>query len=288
MNKNKKALIILNISKPIQNIIKRFALVILVIVALMAVFVSSGNNHFFKRSTLTDIFAPAIAKISLSLKGFNDFFANFSEIWHMREINDKINNENKILRSKLLDVEGLISENDKLRRILNFTDHLEYNFITTQIIGNFSSPFISSVLINSGENRGLKEGFAVVNEVGLIGRIKEVGKYSSRVLLITDIDSQIPVKTLTSGEKAIMSGSNNMTPDLKYKSLDSKINDKEIIVTSGEGDIYPPNIKIGSVIKQDNKIERVMPFVNMGELDYVSVIMYKPIIKINSVDDKQD
>jgi rod shape-determining protein MreC len=275
----KKAFIILNISKPIKKFLKKSSIILLVIVAIIGVFISSGNNHLPKelRIKLTDFFVPAISYITSFFDKVHDYRYNFTDIWLLREINSELIKENKELKSRLIDMSGIIYENEELKRLLSYTDKYNYEYITTQVVGNLSSPFISSILLNAGKNRLIKEGQAVVNEDGLVGRISEVGEYSSRVLLITDLKSRLPVKTLITGEKAVMSGVNNFYPELKYLSVESTLQDSEIVVTTGEGGLYPPGLKIGNVFKTKGEIEKVAPFFKASDLNYVSVINYKPI-----------
>ena len=108
---------------------------------------------------------------------------------------------------------------------------------------------------------------------GLIGRVTEVGSRSARVLLLTDIHSKIPVITALSRHRAIMAGKNQHDPQLLYLSKDAKLIENEEIVTTGDGNLFPPNLPIGVVTVHPDGGYFVKPYVAWHELEHVSVLM---------------
>ena len=109
----------------------------------------------------------------------------------------------------------LLVENEELKKLLNGVNKISDNFVTAKVISNSSGSYIKTITINVGTN-GLSIGNAVINNWGMIGRVIEVGKNSARVLLVTDINSQIPVYFEKSKHKAIVIGNNSDLLEIKY------------------------------------------------------------------------
>ena len=131
--------------------------------------------------------------------------------------------------------------------------------------------------LNVGKAKGVSIGNAVINNWGMIGRVIEVGKRSSRVLLITDINSQIPIYFEKSKHKAILIGKNSDLLELKYLKPRVNISNNERIITSGEGGLLPRGLAVGLYIKnlneEENKI-KILPTRNWDSFDNVNVIIY--------------
>ena len=132
------------------------------------------------------------------------------------------------------------------------------------------------IQINGGKNKNIKNNSTVINERGLVGRIINVGSFSSRTLLINDINSSIPVTNLNQDIDAIIKGQSDSNL-LKLKFIRENLNPKvgQILVTSGNAGIFPKNIAVGKVYKIEKGEVFVKPFVNFNKLDFVSVVTEK-------------
>ena len=119
------------------------------------------------------------------------------------------------------------------------------------------------------------KGQAVVMNGGLVGRVIETGKSSSRILLLTDINSKIPVISIDSRERSILAGNNTENPKLLYMPKESKIVDGEVIITSGDGDMLPPGLMVGKATKLADGSYEVLPFVSWHNIEYVSILGLK-------------
>ena len=111
--------------------------------------------------------------------------------------------------------------------------------LPARIVSDFGGPYLHAALINGGTQQGISPDLAVVSQHGLVGRVVESGKTSSRVLLLNDINSRVPVIAETTREKSILAGSNGGMPTLAYLAANSKIAVGERIVTSGDGGVFP-------------------------------------------------
>ena len=192
------------------------------------------------------------------------------------------NNKNLILENNELYkwkdlAQRLLVENNELKKLLNGANKIPYNFITAKVIANSSGSYIKTITINVGTKDGLFIGNAVVNNWGMIGRIIQVGKKSSRVLLTTDINSQIPIYFEKSKHKAILSGNNSDLLTVKYLKSRVKLFNNERLLTSGEGGLLPRGLAVGLFVEnlneEPNKL-KVLPTRNWDRLDSINVIIF--------------
>lgn len=154
------------------------------------------------------------------------------------------------------------------------------DFITGRIIADATGPFARSVLLNGGREAGLKGGFPVISGDGLVGRVLETGTRASRILLLTDINSRVPVLVGSSGLRAILVGDNTRRPLLAHLADDARVAAGDEIVTSGVGGLFPRGLRIGTVASDDDR-RRVELHARFDQLDHVSVLFYEsPALEI--------
>ena len=132
------------------------------------------------------------------------------------------------------------------------------------------SPYLNSFVINSGTNKDIKNGMEVLDGKNFIGRIVDVNFFSSRVLLVTDLNSKIPIISEPSGNHAILSGHGVSDPTLEYLSENHQIQDGDKIYTSGKEGIFSPGIIIGEAIIKKDKIE-VQLYSKLNQITFVNI-----------------
>ena len=171
-------------------------------------------------------------------------------------------------------VEGLESENARLRVMLNLAPEAPARFITGRVIGDSGGAFLRSVLINIGARDGVRKGVAAVDGTSLLGRIAEVGNRSSRILLVSDLNSRIPVLVGESRERAILAGDNSDLPKLAYLPVEISIAPGDLVITSGHGGAFPAGLPVGIVVRPDPDSEelRVEPFYSTRRLEFVRLM----------------
>ena len=147
-------------------------------------------------------------------------------------------------------------------------------FVTARVVTDMSGPYLHSALVASGSAEGVKKDQAAVSDGGLVGRVVEAGEHSARILLLSDLNSRVPVIAEGTREKAILAGSNSSLPTLAYLAADSKIAVGERIVTSGDGGIFPKGLPVGVVTSIDKGVVSVSLFVDPANVEYLSVIDY--------------
>jgi rod shape-determining protein MreC len=192
------------------------------------------------------------------------------------DINNKLIKENESLKITSNKIELLYAENQQLKILLNLSNDITYKFITTKIISKSNAAFIRSAILMSGKKDNISIKSPVVNNNNLLGYISELGNNSSRVIALTDINTKIPAFVPNKNIKIIVSGNNsNFLEISNYLDLSSlKSGDK--VFSSGDGNMYPSGLFIGTIkIKLDGKII-IEPFSNLNDLNYVQVIDWKP------------
>jgi rod shape-determining protein MreC len=163
----------------------------------------------------------------------------------------------------------------RYEKLLNVKIDGQYNFKTSRVVADLGGPFVRTVLINSGEDDGIRVGQAVFGTSGFIGQVVSVGNSSSRVLLLTDLNSRIPVQLEPSGLQAILTGDNTNEPILNF------YDDKEVpekgarVVTSGYGGRISPGLIIGTVDVNRQGQARVKLREKTSNMNYVRVLDYK-------------
>ena len=128
------------------------------------------------------------------------------------------------------------------------------------------------MLVGGGAHDGLAKGQAAMVGDGLIGRITEIGGWSARVLLITDLNSKIPVILEGTRSHAILSGDNSPRPYLKYLPKAAQVNVGDRVVTAGHDGVFPAGLAVGRVSSFENGEIRIQPIADMDRLEYVEIV----------------
>ncbi len=190
----------------------------------------------------------------------------------------KMYEEFVFLKKSLKDLEGdkytlnyLVSENKRLRKLID-----EYIINSDELVAKVlldkESPFLKSIIVNKGSQDNVKIGMAVLDGPYLIGKIVEVNYSSSRALLISDLNSKIPVILEPGNIQSIMSGSGKTLGEIQYfKNSDLKISDNKLIYTSGSGGIFKAGIPIGK-LNEENKVEFLS---DLSQLTFVKLVSFE-------------
>jgi len=169
--------------------------------------------------------------------------------------------------------------NDKLKKVIDDTGISNHESIISKVLVDKKSPFLKSVILNRGFNSGLKKGMPALKGPYFVGRITEVNYLSSRVLLISDLNSKIPVLIEPMGYQAIMSGTGGDFALLDFLPKNHQLEAGNLVYTSGTGGIFFPGIPIGRVELVDEKFH-VKFFSDLSQLYLINVITSEPMKSI--------
>tara|TARA_B100001778_G_scaffold99399_1_gene81121 strand:- start:1368 stop:2216 length:849 start_codon:yes stop_codon:yes gene_type:complete len=198
----------------------------------------------------------------------------------------KVYEENEILREKLnfelsknYNSEYILEENKRLKSTIE-----ELDTVSSEIIGKVlvdkKSPFLKSVIVNRGSKDGIELGMAVMDKSYLIGKVVEVSFTSSRVLLLSDLNSKVPVDIMPNNIQSILSGTGEDTGIIQYTRQQELIENDAIVFTSGAGGLFKSGIPIGKIFKDPNNSNiNVKFFSDFSQLRFVKIISFKEELK---------
>lgn len=262
---------------PARALVQRFAYALLIGAALALMIISQSEPGALERfrSGVTDVVTPIVAFFSRPSATLADVVERVESLASLKEENAKLKEANsRLLRWQSL-AQRLQRENDELRRALKVVPDPRSSFITARIAGESGGPFLRTALLGAGTRAGIAKGQAVLGGNGLIGRIVDVGGSSARVLLITDLNSRVPVFVEPNRERAVLAGDNSNTPRLEFAAAEARIAAGDRIVTSGEGGVFPPGLPVGTVAELAEGGATVRPYAEWDRLEFVSVLDYE-------------
>jgi len=227
-------------------------------------FIKIGINEVIYRASFI-ISAPEnkIQNINSQIKDHMKIYDNYKNL----------ESELEILKQKRLSNDFLKMENDKLRKLIN--ESIKSEEILAKVLIDKESPFLKSIILNKGTKDKIKIGMAVVDKVYLVGKVIEVNYTNSRVLLLSDLNSKIPVILEPIGMQAIVSGTGEDNGKIQYtkEEYGNEIKTQEIIAyTSGLGGLFKPGLPVGKIFKSN--INKINFFSDFRQLEYVKIISY--------------
>lgn len=260
----------------IKHLLQRFAYVGLILAAFAVMMLGKAETVIVEevRARINDAFAPIlelVAEPAATVRSYLDegrsFLAVHQENMRLSEINERLLKWQTVARQ-------VEEENRILRDLLNFQVGPQARYISARIISDDGGTFSESMLIYAGAKEGVKNGQAVVSGEGLIGRIAGVANRSARVLLITDLNSRIPVMIEQSRARGILAGRNENKPNLEKLPPGVIVSPGDRVVTSGHGGAFPQGIPVGLVSFVDEAVIEITPFIDSQRLEVVRVVDY--------------
>ncbi len=254
--------------------LKRFSIALLSLVALLILIAGQVNAPLAAnaRMRLIDQLLPAMQALSLPVDYVITTGERIQSLLVLQKENSRLQEENQQLKQFYALSRHIQMENEELRRLLHVIKEPPTSFITARVVGDVSGPYVRSALINAGTRHGVKQGQIVINQQGVVGRIVETGEKTARVLLLTDLNSKIPAITSESRERCIAAGDNSEVINILYLPDDNKVHVGEQVFTSGDGNMFPPDLLIGTVYAMKDNAYSIKPAVEWNRLGYVQVV----------------
>lgn len=224
-----------------DKIIPKILAVLLAVI--LVVFISFAARSI--RINITDTSAPM-------LKGLRSFFGLVERITPfagLREENNILHDRVDLLTRMAEETKAISDDNERLRGLLDFRKTIPYTSIPAQVIGRDPSNWSNSLIIDKGSSSGIKTNMAVISTRGLVGRITETGKLSSKALLITDPNLKVGVLIRRNRQGGILTGRPGGRCKIIYISLDSDVRPGDKVITAGFGSVFPKGILIGEIEK---------------------------------------
>ena len=271
--------LITRLTLPARGMGQLFAIASLLVAGLAIMILGNGRAAMVERlrMTVTDVAAPVLEVLAAPVTAIDNGIAGIRELASLRSENARLRREVERLHAWQAAAHKLAAENQALGAMLNYRGPRRHGFITVRVIADGRGPFVKSVLINSGARIGVAKGQSVIAPGGLVGRVIEAGRFSARLLLLTDLNSRIPVVVEGTGIRAILSGDNTPRPRLQFLPESSALKVGMRIVTSGHAGVLPPGLPVGRVHSVEGGVLRVQPFVDLDRLEYLQVVDYKKV-----------
>lgn len=227
------------------------------------------------RQIASDTATPVLSLLDEPIRAVQDGIVRLVGVGIIFEENQRLKNDNEQLLHWQSAALQLGRENERLRAILKGAGKEVPTIATGRVVGVGGGAFESSIIINVGKPEKVERNWPVVNEMGLVGRVITVGQLSSRVLLLTDLNSRVPVRVSRTGMLGILEGRNSAELRLSFLPADADIRIGDRIITSGHGSMFPPDLPVGEVIAVSQFGIGVRPVAYLDRLDYVRVLAYR-------------
>jgi rod shape-determining protein MreC len=224
------------------------------------------------RAEVTDAVVPRLDWMMAPVNGLVTLAQDFRSYQRIHEQNLELRRElqqMQVWREAALRLE---QENAKLRDLNNVTLVPQLTYITGTVMADSGSPFRQSVLLNVGRRDGILDGWPTMDGIGLVGRVSGVGETTSRVILLTDTSSRIPVTVEPSGQKAILTGDNSFYPLLDFVEDRDRVAPGDRVVTAGDGQLFPAGLLVGRVAEGTDGRLRLRLAADYEQLEFVRVL----------------
>jgi rod shape-determining protein MreC len=274
---NKPAGSEIRVASPLKAWASRFALLLLVGAAFGLMLIGRTNTFIVEqtRTAVTDMVTPILDAVSQPVDTFSGVIEQAESFTRLSAENQALKEQNARLLQWQAVARRLEAENAALRDLSNMVPDPAMNYISARVVGDPGGAFVRTVLINAGERNGVEKGQAAITGDGLAGRVAEVGQRSARVLLLTDINSRVPVVVGAARDRAVLAGDNSNAPELLYLGPTAKVQAGDFVTTSGHGGVFPPGLPIGVVSAVSEKGVRVKPFVDWAHMEVLRIVDYE-------------
>ena len=254
-------------------------------IILLSTFIYPNINYSIKVKVL-DYSSNIISSLYSPINTINNSVNNFYNIMNVYNLNKKLTSEYDNYSKLENDLIILKMKNSEYKNLLNISDDIEYNFVTSKIISRSNLSYTKSVILKSGKNDNITLGSPVIYENSLLGFISELGNTSSRLISITDGTVKIPSIIFEKNLNIIVSGNNDKYLEILNLNNFPNIKDGDKVFTSGDGNKFPENLFIGTIKTKKNGDFIVEPSLDINRLNYVYILNWS--LKDRGIDIKVD
>ncbi len=260
------------------KIVKNITIITVVTLSFFLIFFSKSDYYLVNgfKTISSNIIGPTTQIISAPVNFFTNVLNEFNQL-------KKLKFENKILQEEIIRLKKWQTlaiqnsrENKVLKKLLNATDNNLKLIKTASLINRNDNLYSKLININAGYADKIEENMSAINQRGLVGKIIDTTKDKSRVLLLTDPNLSISVKTISNGAFSLVQGYGD---DKHLISTFIKDNNNprvgDIVVTSGTAQIFPVDLLVGKITKVEKDRFYILPFVDFNNLDYVQIVTSK-------------
>ncbi|MEA1675668.1 rod shape-determining protein MreC [Nitrospirillum sp. BR 11163] len=264
----------LRIAAPMRALLQRFSFLLMVLAAIGLMMMARVDPVFIDaaRARVTDAFAPILGFIARPAGAVASVLESGRQLTALYAENQRLREDNERLRQWQQTALRLEAENNSLRGLLAYKPDPAASYITARVIADPGGAFVRTLVVMAGQRDGVRRGQAAMAGQGVIGRVVQVGEWSSRILLVTDLNARIPVVLETTRQRAMLSGDNSDQPRLMYIPRGVEPTVGERVFTSGHGGLFPAGLPVGIVAATHDGETRVTPIVDLSRIEYVQLV----------------
>lgn len=251
-----------------------------IVASLLLLFILPRDNPQIERIRLAafDFLMPVIETLGAPFIALRNTGQSIDRLGELNALVDELMAENEVLRQQIAELTQSKVLMQQYRALLALPAEPQFDLLPLRVVADLSSPFVKTLIANGGRNLEIEPGLAVMGTNGLIGRVISVGATSSRILLVTDFNSNIPVVALASNVQAILSGRNNQLPYLQYVPPKASLKTGDMLVTSGRGGQVPIGLPVGTIGAQPEENGLAIDLLDdVRNLTYVRVVKMKAL-----------
>ncbi len=265
-----------SIKMPFRMFSHRLSLIIMTAFSIALLLLGRAEAYIFDeaRTKVAEAAAPIMELLSSPIAAARGWIGDFEDYFNVYEQNRRLREENSRLlawKSAALQLEQTTARYEAL---LNVQLEPGIGYITGRVIADAEGPFVHTFIVNAGTDDGAAKGQAVVDTDGLIGRVVGAARNASRVLLINDLNSRIPVLVEGGQHRAVMAGNNTKEPLLLYLPETADVRVGQRVVTSGHGGMFPPGLPVGEIVEGSEGEYPVRPFAEQSRINFVRMLQF--------------
>ncbi|MBC9247703.1 rod shape-determining protein MreC [Paracoccus sp. 11-3] len=259
---------------PIRRVL--IALMVIMLITLFLFWRIDSPRAEQMRTAIIDRVVPSFDWALVPVTRFSQMVAGFQSYARIYEQNQELRRELQKMQAWKEAAVQLEQQNSKLLAQNNVRIDPALTSVTGVVMVDSGSAFRQSILLNVGSRDGIIEGWATMDGLGLVGRIAGVGQRTSRVVLLTDPSSRIPVTIQPSGDRALLTGDNSPLPVLDFIEAPDNVRPGDRVVTSGDGGVFPPGLLVGQVAQTADGRLRLRLAADYGRLEFLRVLRTHP------------
>ena len=254
---------------------RRIAHIVLVVFSFSLMFLGTLDFSALRsaRMGFSDFVAPLVDLVSVPVRGVETMAQGIRTVASLRAENVRLQAENAMLKRWRRRAEILEGENRQLRSVAGAVAPERRRPLTARAVTAPGGAFAHTVLVANGTDQGIEMGNPVVTADGLVGLVVDVGATHARVLMISDINAQIPVILSSSSWPGVTVGNNGPNLSLRFLPEEAAPKIGELVLTSGHGGVLPAGVPVGRIDMMQDDFVRVQPAVDLRNLSYVSILV---------------
>ena len=248
----------------------------LMVISLCLIWFGTFQSHFLGqfKMALQETVAPIVRFVSAPIRWTKHAYHATTSFMDTYSENEMLRAENEQLRGWRNIALQLSAEQEDLKRIMAYVPPQKSKSVVAKVLTDTGSRFSKSLIVSAGRHQGVSKGDIAMTSAGVYGRIVEVGKNASRLMLLTDYASRVPVAVGSEKVTCILAGDGSNTPKLVSLPEDSAIRPGDIVLTSGQVGVYPSGLGIGVVESIDSGDIKVRLFEESISPDFVRLVNF--------------